>query len=307
VIPIVEASNLSKWYGQVIGINDITIGITPGITGLLGPNGAGKSTLLKLMVGILRPSKGEIKIMGDHVWNNIEISKIIGYCPDLDAFYENMTGYNFVLNMALLSGFAKDESETLTMQTIERVDMLEQKDKKIVSYSKGMRQRIKLAQAIIHDPKILFLDEPLSGMDPIGRHDTIKLIKELGLKGKSVIVSSHILHEIEAMTDNILLINNGRILAEGNVHEIRELIDTHPHNVYIICDKPRHLASILMEFDDISGVKINLDDKSLIIETLKPDEFYSRLPKILAENDISVENLQSPDDNLQAVFRYLVG
>lgn len=304
---IVETTELSKWYGQVIGINDITLSLDSGITGLLGPNGAGKSTLLKLMVGLLKPSKGSITVLGEYVWNNSELKRRIGYCPEQDSFYETMTGFQFVVSLAKLSGYLQQEAEERALKSIEDVNMMENKDKKIGAYSKGMRQRIKLAQALLHDPELLFLDEPLSGMDPIGRRATIQLVRELGASGRSVIVSSHILHEVEAMTENILLINYGRILAEGKVREIRELIDEHPHNVYIDCSKPRLLASILVEYEDVASVKLGMEDGVLIIETVKPDDFYSRLPEIILENDIKVRNLHSPDDNLQAVFRYLVG
>lgn len=304
---IIEAINLSKWYGQVMGVNDVTLKIGKGITGLLGPNGAGKSTLLKLMVGMLKPSKGEIKVFGEDIWNNTDIKRIIGYCSDKDAFYENMTGLQFVASLMQLNGYSKQEADQRALEAIQTVNMLDFKDRKIASYSMGMRQRIKLAQSIVHDPDLLFLDEPLNGMDPIGRHASIALIKELGAKGKSIIVSSHILYEVEAMTDNVILINNGRILAEGNIHEIRELIDEHPHNVYIKSDKERLLASILMAYDDVISIKMEPEDSAMIIETNKPDSFYARLPKIILENGIKIEKLYSPDDNLEAVFKYLVG
>lgn len=304
---IIEAINLSKWYGQVMGVNDVTLKIGKGITGLLGPNGAGKSTLLKLMVGMLKPSKGEIKVFGEDIWNNTDIKRIIGYCSDKDAFYENMTGLQFVASLMQLNGYSKQEADQRALEAIQTVNMLDFKDRKIASYSMGMRQRIKLAQSIVHDPDLLFLDEPLNGMDPIGRHASIALIKELGAKGKSIIVSSHILYEVEAMTDNVILIDNGRILAEGNIHEIRELIDEHPHNVYIKSDKERLLASILMAYDDVISIKMEPEDSAMIIETNKPDSFYARLPKIILENGIKIEKLYSPDDNLEAVFKYLVG
>ena len=304
---VVETLELSKWYGQVIGVNDITLSIGTGVTGLLGPNGAGKSTLLKLMVGLLKPSRGSITVLGERVWNNSELNRRIGYCPEQDSFYENMTGFRFVVNLAKLSGYSRQEAESRALNVIETVDLLENKDRRIGAYSRGMRQRVKLAQSLLHTPELLFLDEPLAGMDPIGRRSTIQLVRELGANGTSVIVSSHILHEIEAMTNSILLINHGRILAEGNVHEIRELIDEHPHNVYINCSKPRLLASILVQYEDVASVKLSQEDEALVVETVKPDDFYSRLPEIILENDIKVENLHSPDDNLQAVFRYLVG
>ena len=303
---IIEMTNLSKWYGQVIGVNDITLSIRPSVTGLLGPNGAGKTTLLKLMVGQLKPSKGNLTIFGEPVLNNPKLYHRIGFCPEQDAFYDSMSGFQFVFNLALLTGYSKMEAEARSIEAIKLVDMLEAKDKKVSAYSKGMRQRIKFAQALVHEPELLFLDEPLSGMDAIGRRKTINLIKELGVNGKTVIVSSHILHEIESMTNNILLINHGRILAEGNVHEIRELIDEHPHNVYISCDKPRILASLLITFEDVASVNLDLENSGIVIETVKPDDFYSRLPAIILENDIKVENIHSPDDNLQAVFQYLV-
>ena len=304
---IVEMTNLSKWYGQVIGVNDITLNIRPGVTGLLGPNGAGKSTLLKLIVGQLKPSKGEIVVLGEPARNNPELNRRLGYCPEVDTLYDRMTGFQFVVNLAMLNGYSRQKSEEFTTEAIETVDLLESMNKKMGAYSKGMRQRIKIAQALVHKPELLILDEPLGGMDPIGRRRTIKLVKDLSAEGKSIIVSSHILYEIEAMTNNILLINNGRILAEGDVYEIRELIDEHPHNVYINCDNPRLLASILIKYEDVDSVKFDAQDGGLVIETKKPDDFYSQLPDIILGNNIKVKNLHSPDDNLQAVFQYLVG
>lgn len=304
---VIEATNLSKWYGEVIGVNDITLSLQSGVTGLLGPNGAGKTTLLKLMAGQLKPNKGSLTVLGESVWNNPELNRRIGFCPEQDAFYERMSGFQFVMNLAMLSGYSKSEAKDKTLEAISLVDLLDVKDKKISAYSKGMRQRIKLAQSLVHAPDVFFWDEPLSGMDPIGRRKIIKLIKELSTSGNTVIVSSHILHEIESMTNEVLLINNGKILAEGDIHEIRELIDEYPHNVYIHCDKPRLIASILVNYEDVDSVKLNAENGGIVIETTKPDDFYSRLPHIVLENDIKVEDLHSPDDNLQAVFQYLVG
>ena len=303
---VIETTNLSKWYGQVIGVNDVTLNIHAGVTGLLGPNGAGKTTLLKLMTGQLKPSTGALTVFGESVWNNPQLNRRMGLCPEQDAFYDRMSGLQFVASLAQLNGYSRQEAEARGIHAIGLVDFLDVQDKKIGAYSKGMRQRIKLAQALVHEPDALFLDEPLSGMDPIGRRKTIALIKELGTQGKTLIVSSHILHEIESMTNDILLINNGRILAEGDIHEIRELIDEHPHNVYVSCDKPRLLASILVTYEDVASTKLNTEDGGIIIETVKPDDFYSRLPAIILENNITVEDIHSPDDNLQAVFQYLV-
>jgi ABC-2 type transport system ATP-binding protein len=301
----VFAEHLSKWYGQVSGLNDVTAAIPPGITGLLGPNGAGKSTFMKLMTGQLKPSQGVIRVLGQPIWGNPPIFARIGFCPEQDAFYDRMTGLEWVSALVRLNGFDDSGAAAAARRALERVDLLEAADKKIGAYSKGMRQRVKLAQALVHDPELLILDEPLSGMDPLMRRKTIRLIKEWARSGKHIIVSSHILHEIESMTSNILLINNGRILAEGNVHQIRELIDTHPHTVYVRAADPRALARRFLAEDDVLSLKF--EPGAVIVETGRPDAFYARLTRLAASGESgSIEEVTSPDDNLQAVFRYLV-
>jgi ABC-2 type transport system ATP-binding protein len=303
--PVVEAATLSKWYGQVIGINDVTVSVPPGITGLLGPNGAGKSTFMKLMTGQLKPSKGAIKVLGEPIWRNPSLYFRIGFCPEQDAFYERMTGLEWVTALVRLNGFDEPAAREAARIAIERVDLASAADKKIGAYSKGMRQRIKLAQAIVHDPELLILDEPLSGMDPIARRKTIRLVKDWARAGKSIVVSSHILHEVESMTSNILLINNGRILAEGNVHQIRDLIDEHPHTVHIKADNPRALARQFLSEDDV--LSLRLEEGAVVVQTARPDAFYSRLTELAASGDLGgIDEVTSPDDNLQAVFQYLV-
>ena len=217
---VVAVEHVSKWYGQVIGLNDVTVVVPGGITGLLGPNGAGKSTFMKLITGQLRPSKGAVRVLNEEVWGNPSLYVRLGFCPEQDAFYDRMTGREWVRALIRLNGLSDTDADRATTRAIEQVDLVEAADKKIGAYSKGMRQRIKLAQAIVHDPELLILDEPLAGMDPIARRRTIRLIKEWARQGRSVLVSSHILHEIESMTSNILLINNGRIVAEeiGRAH-----------------------------------------------------------------------------------------
>jgi ABC-2 type transport system ATP-binding protein len=302
----VEVRGVSKWYGQVIGLNDVTASIGQGVCGLLGPNGAGKSTLMKLITGQLQPSKGEVLVLGESIWNNYPLFRRIGFCPEQDSFYERMTGHQFLYCLSRLSGLSDREAEERSDQILRQVFLEEARNKKIAGYSKGMRQRIKLGQALIHDPELLILDEPLAGMDPFGRSKTIRLIRELGKQGKTVIVSSHILHEVESMTNEILLIHQGRILAEGNVHQIRELIDEHPHRISIHCDQPRSLAALLVAFEDVVSIRIDRDQRILDIESRQPDTFYSRLPGILEDHGVSVERMTSPDDNLQSVFQYLV-
>jgi ABC-2 type transport system ATP-binding protein len=302
---VVVAEHLSKWYGQVIGLNDVSVSVPQGVTGLLGPNGAGKSTFMKVMTGQLKPSKGSITVLGEPIWANPALYFRIGFCPEQDSFYERMTGLEWVAALVRLNGAGESESLAIARRALETVDLVDAAEKKIGAYSKGMRQRVKMAQALAHNPDLLILDEPLAGMDPIMRRKTIRMIKEWGRAGKSIIVSSHILHEIEAMTANILLINQGRILAEGNVHQIRDLIDEHPHTVYIKADRTRALAREFLSHDDVLSLKFEQD--AVVVQTARPDAFYARLTDLAASGELgTVHEVTSPDDNLQAVFQYLV-
>jgi ABC-2 type transport system ATP-binding protein len=302
---LVTADHLSKWYGQVIGLNDVSVSVPSGITGLLGPNGAGKSTFMKLVTGQLRPSKGAITVLGEPIWGNPKLFFRIGFCPEQDSFYERMTGLEWVTALVRLNGYSESQADAAAKEALEQVDLMPAANKKIGAYSKGMRQRVKLAQALVHDPELLILDEPLTGMDPLMRRRTIRLIKDWAKAGKSILVSSHILHEIEAMTSNILLINNGRILAEGNVHQIRDLIDEHPHTVYIKAADPRALARRFLADDDVLSLKF--EEGAIIVQTAKPDVFYTRLTALAASGEAgAVDEVASPDDNLAAVFQYLV-
>jgi ABC-2 type transport system ATP-binding protein len=303
--PIIACDHVSKWYGQVIGLNDVSVSVPPGVTGLLGPNGAGKSTFMKLITGQLTPSKGRVVVLGEPIWRNPSLYFRIGFCPEQDAFYERMTGLEWVRALVRLNGLSESAAEEAARRALAAVDLTDAADKKIGAYSKGMRQRVKMAQALVHDPQLLILDEPLSGMDPLGRRKTIRLIREWGRAGKSIIVSSHILHEIESMTSNILLINNGRILAEGDVHQIRDLIDEHPHTVFVRADDPRSLARQFLERDDVLSMRF--EPGAVVVETAKPDAFYARLTDMAASGEFgAIDEVTSPDDNLQAVFQYLV-
>jgi len=305
VSAVVAAEHLSKWYGQVIGLNDITVAVPPGVTGLLGPNGAGKSTFLKLVTGQLKPSQGRVSVLGEPMAGNPRLFQRIGFCPEQDAFYERMTGGDWVAALLRLHGFDQAGAARGARDALATVELLEVADRKIGGYSKGMRQRVKLAQAIAHDPDLLILDEPLSGMDPLGRRRTIRLIREWGRQGRSVLVSSHILHEIEMMTCTIVLMHNGRMLAEGNVHQIRALIDEHPHMVHIKASAPRALAREFLTHGDV--LSLQFEEQAVVVQTARPDEFYTRLTAIAASGACGrIDEVTSPDDNLQAVFRYLV-
>ena len=302
---IIGAEHVSKWYGQVIGLNDVVLKVQPGITGLLGPNGAGKSTLMKLVTGQLKPSKGVLTVLGEPIWQNAPIYARIGFCPEQDAFYERMTGLEWVTALVSLNGLGETASRDMAVRALETVGLSDVSGKRIAAYSKGMRQRVKLAQAIAHDPELLILDEPLSGMDPLVRRKMIRLIKDWGRAGKSVLVSSHILHEIESMTPNIVLINQGRVLAEGNVHQIRDLIDEHPHTVYVKADETRELARRFLADDHV--LSLRFEEGAVVVQTGRPDVFYAQLTELAASGELGViHEVTSPDDNLQAVFQYLV-
>jgi ABC-2 type transport system ATP-binding protein len=303
--PVVSAEHLSKWYGQVIGLNDVTLTVPPGVTGLLGPNGAGKSTFMKLMTGQLMPSKGSLSVFGEPIWHNPAIYFRMGFCPEQDAFYEHMTGLEWVTALVRLNGVDTAAAERLARAALDVMDLGDAAGKKIGACSKGMRQRVKMAQAIVHDPELVVLDEPLSGMDPILRRKTIRQIKDWAREGKSIIVSSHILHEIESMTANILLINQGRVVAEGNVHQLRDLIDEHPHTVSIKADRTRALAREFLSHEDVLSLRFEQD--AVVVQTARPDMFYARLTDLAASGELgTIHEVTSPDDNLQAVFEYLV-
>ena len=246
--PVVEFDGVSKWYGNVIGLNKLTLRVGPGITGLLGPNGAGKSTLLQLATGQLRPSQGAVRVLGHPAWNNPALTRHVGLCPEQDAFYEWMTGLDFVRTCARLTGMGGREASGAAEKALARVGMTEHMGRAIGGYSKGMRQRTKLAQALVHEPRVLFLDEPFSGTDPVARRDLIEVIHGLSAAGRSVLVSSHVLHEVEALTANVVLLHRGRLVAEGNVRQIRDLIARHPHRIVLVCDDYRALAAKLVRW-----------------------------------------------------------
>jgi ABC-2 type transport system ATP-binding protein len=303
---IVAFEGVSKWYGNVIGVNKLTLHISAGVTGLLGPNGAGKSTFLQLATGQLHPSQGEVRVLGERAWNNPGLNRRIGLCPEQDAFYEWMPGRKFIEACALLSGLTRVEARTATERALEQVAMTEHAHRPIRGYSKGMRQRTKIAQALVHDPEVVFLDEPLTGTDPLVRRELMDILLALGASGKSVIFSSHVLYEVQALTSRIVLLNRGRLVAEGQVRQIRDLIDTHPHRIVLNGPSVRKLAARLIEFDDVVGIELARREGGILVETRSPDLFYARLPELALDDTTRIEQVDSDDDNLEAVFKYLV-
>ena len=300
----VELTRASRWYGPVIALNDVTTAIGPGVTGLLGPNGAGKSTFLKLVAGQLAPSQGEVRLLGRPAWGSPEVFHRVGVCPETDAFWEGLTGWQFLLALLRLTGYDEGECRRRAEAALIQVDLLPARDRRIAGYSKGMRQRVKLAQALAHDPEVLLLDEPVSGMDPVNRRRVVELVKRLGREGRTIIVSSHILHEVEAMTRRVLLVHNGRILAEGDVREIRDLIDEHPHTVTVRARDPRRVARAVVGTPSVVSLSFGPEGEWVTIQSGRPDELYAALQDVAIE--AGVGEMYSPDENLESVFRYLV-
>jgi ABC-2 type transport system ATP-binding protein len=306
VTAVIETRNLSKWYGNVLGLSDVSLGIESGITGLLGPNGAGKSTFMKLVTGQMKPNIGRVTVGSQDVWNNYRVFSRIGFCPEQDAFYEDVTGWEFLTGLLRLSGYSGAEAADRASQALEIVELTKDKDRKIRSYSRGMRQRVKFAQAVAHDPDIIILDEPLSGLDPLGKRRLIRLVKDFQSAGKTIVVSSHVLPEIEAMTSRIVMIHHGKILAQGDIHSIRDLIESYPHMISLKCADARAVAARFVGDASILKMSFGEDGRSLVVETHNRDAFFSRLQAVVLETGIDVDELTSPDDNLQAVFDYLV-
>lgn len=302
--PVLLFRHVSKWYGPVIGINQVTLELRPGITGLVGHNGSGKSTLLRLAAGQMRPDLGAVQVAGHDAWT-AEAKRHIGYCPDLDTFYEEMSGRGFIQTMARLSGYPRAEAMQRTEDTLRLVGMHERADRPIAGYSKGMRQRIKLAQALLHDPELLLLDEPLSGIDPIGRRESIDLFRELSRRGKCLLISSHELEELEKLTDHVAIMASGRIAAVGTLTEIRDLLDDHPLSIRIQSDQDRALAGLLLDLDEV--VAVEREDDALRVRARNPRRFFQRLGELVIDRMIEIRHLETLDESTHDVLGYLLG
>ena len=302
---VVAADNCSKWYGHVLGISDVSWRLRGGIVGLLGPNGAGKSTLLKLMAGLLRPSRGSLTVYGANPFTDVAVRRRIGYAPEHEKTWDELTALELVTVMAQLAGVPRPRAKLAAATALDAMGMTDAMYRRVKGFSKGMRQRTKLATAIAHDPDFLLLDEPLTGVDPIARADIVARIVALGAAGKTIVVSSHVLYEIEALTSEIVVIYRGQVLAEGNVYEIRKLIDRHPHRIRVECDRPRVIAAALATADHVA--RIVFERTGVLIETRDPDRCYDELAAAVLASGVEVSGLSSPDNNLGAVFEYLTG
>ena len=303
---MIQFKQASRWYGEVIGINDITCEIRPGVTALLGQNGAGKSTMMKLITGQLKPTTGDVKVFGETPFSNPNVFRKMGYCPDIDSFPEHLSGREFVYRMARLMEVDHVDATKRTGETLELVGMADRADKPLLSYSKGMRQRIKLAQALIHNPDFILLDEPLNGLDPVGRREFMDVLAILEQQGKGILVSSHILFEVEQMTRSILLLHRGRLLAAGDLSEIRDLIDRYPHRIKIRTPRGREFAALAAGLEFVISVSVDEQFGEVEIQTKEPDRFYSKVAEFTLEHGIPIYGMESPDNNLESVYQYLV-
>ncbi len=300
----VQLERVSHWYGPVIGLNDVTLAFQPGVTGLLGPNGAGKSTLMRLMTGQMAPSQGVVRVLGAAPFANADLAGRLGHSPEHEQLWDHLTGRRHLFVLLHYGGFAASEAHARTEQALARVGLAAAAEKKVGAYSKGMRQRLRIAQAIAHNPEVIVLDEPLNGLDPVGRREIIDLVRELGAAGHTVIVSGHVLHEVEKMTRRIALVHRGRVLAEGTIDEIRRALDQRPHHVRVVADDPRGLARLLLEEAGVVSVRVGANEANF--EVKDAGRFFDRLGRVAADGWIVVREYESTDDNLQAIFDYLV-
>jgi ABC-2 type transport system ATP-binding protein len=299
--------DVSRFYGDVLGVNRVELTIEPGLTGLVGPNGSGKTTLMNLMTGLVRPTRGSMTILGVPPDRPEELFRFVGYCTQYDSFPRGMSGRQLLYSYLLVHGRGRDEAARLTQAALERVGLVESAERKVAGYSKGMRQRIKLAQAICHEPRVLVLDEPLNGLDPMARAEIIALFRELADRGLFVLVSSHILHEVDMISDRVILLNNGYVVAEGDIQGVRNDIREQALQVFVRCDRPALLAARILQEDSVVEVQMHADGRGLLLRTRDADGFYLLVNRIVVEEGLEIEAIGPADDNVQAVYQYLVG
>jgi len=304
--PVVMFDRVSKSYGRINAVTSISLGLSGGVTGILGMNGAGKSTLFKLMMGKIRPSSGAIRLFGEDPWKNTAPYSRVGFVPEHEKLHDWMTAFDFVTTFARLHGLTREEAEREAKRVLKFVSLDDVMHKQIGQYSKGMRQRVKIAHALVNDPELIILDEPLQGCDPLARTTIMNVIKELGAMGRTVLVSSHILGEIERITEQIVILHRGRILALGNSHAIREMLDQHPHKIVLKCENPRDVAKHVIEIEQITGMSF-VENKELILETNNLGDVHKQLPNLIVNSGFNVTGIDNPDDDLKSILTYLTG
>jgi ABC-2 type transport system ATP-binding protein len=299
-------AEVSKFYGEVLGVNRVNLAIPRGITSLVGPNGSGKTTLMNLATGLLEPTEGTVEVLGLSPRDPERLFTKLGYCAQWDAFPKGATGRQFVRFYLRLHGHDGVRADELARRAIERVGLTEAADRKVAAYSKGMRQRMRLAQALAHDPQVLILDEPLNGLDPMARAEMIALFQELAHEGRHVIISSHILHEVDLISDQVILLNEGYVVAEGNIRGVRSEMRDRPLQILVRCDRPSSLAARVFELDSVVEARIH-EEGGLLVSTRDPDRFFLLLNRIVVESDLRVEAVTPADEDVHAVYQYLIG
>jgi ABC-2 type transport system ATP-binding protein len=304
---LVTFSNVSRFYGEVLGINNVSLTIPPGITSLVGPNGSGKTTLMNLMTGLIRPTEGEIRVLGIAPDHPEKLCRVAGYCAQYDAFPRGLTGYQFLYSYLLIFGMSHAECDQRTAAALQLVGLSDAANRNVAAYSKGMRQRIKLAQAIAHDPQVVVLDEPLNGLDPLARSEAIALFRQWGEQGRHVIVSSHILHEVDQISDQVILLSQGYVVAEGQIQDVRSEVKDQPMQILVRCDRPGMLAARLFQQDHVVEAKIHADGKGLLLRTKDADSFYLLLNRVILDSGLEVESVAPADDDVNSVYQYLIG
>ena len=299
--------NVSKFYGEVLGVNRVSFALDHGITSLVGPNGSGKTTLMNLLTGLIKPTRGSIHVLGLTTRQPMELFRQVGYCTQFDSFPPGSTGYDFIFWPLRLHGFGREQAARLTAEALERAGMTQVARRKVAGYSKGMRQRIRLAQAIAHHPAVLVLDEPLNGLDPIARAEAIALFESLAKQGMHVIISSHILEEVDRISDRVVLMSSGYVMAEGQIREVRKEVRDHPMQILVHCSNAARLASAAFELNHVVEAKILNDSRGVLIRTRDPEQFYLLLNKIVCSGLIEVDAVAPADDDVNSIYQYLIG
>jgi ABC-2 type transport system ATP-binding protein len=299
--------NVSKFYGEVLGVNRVSLSIPPGVTTLVGPNGSGKTTLMNLMTGLVQPSSGHVSVLGMSPGDADRFFRQVGYCTQFDSFPRRLTGWEFLLDSLLLHGMSEADAFRLAGEAVEWVRLGDAASRRIESYSKGMRQKIRLAQAIAHHPRVLVLDEPLNGLDPMARAESLALFQELSRQGMHLVVSSHILDEVDRISDCVILITGGYIVAEGSIHQVRRDVRDKPMQVLIRCDQPELLASRMFSVNHCVEARLHADGKGVFLRTGDIDEFYRLLNEIAIEGLVKIETVAPADDDTRALYHYLIG
>ncbi|HUG52915.1 MAG TPA: ABC transporter ATP-binding protein [Vicinamibacteria bacterium] len=299
--------DVSKFYGEVLGVNRVTLTLPPGVTSLVGPNGAGKTTLMNLMTGLVQPSRGRVSVLGTDPRDPEVLGRRVGYCTQFDSFPRGVTGRGFVSDWLRLHGRPAGEADGLAAEALERVGMTEAAGRKVAAYSKGMRQRVRLALALSHRPEVLVLDEPLNGLDPMARAESIALFQALGQEGLHVVISSHILHEVDRISDHVVLLSHGYVVAEGRIHDVRTEVTDHPMQILVRCSRPHDLAAGLFAADHVVEVRVHSDGGGVLVRTRDASAFHRLLNQVVLERGLDLEAVAPADDDVGSVYQYLIG